>query len=1204
MYPISDLTAFCRKTTGDVPPKLVGASTTVVGSKMYLYGGRLVSERKMVSDIYMFDLETFKWERVAQNPEDDIPQARYFHSADTWRNHLIIFGGMAIKPQSENPEDLCVLNDVRLFDLTNRRWLPAAPLPPDSSLIPNARYAHLSSVTADRLFIIGGQDLANVWLDDVYIFDLNTRMWIQRRDYPRHCGTYRSVAVTADQRVRLPQEEMRGGQAFARLGPAGSRFKVDKAAPPAANATQSDTLIHLPYSAHPTEDYPCDIFLFSNYNFTDVQRELEVFTPLSDGDFTVSDRSASMTGTSFPPGLRFPTGAILGTYFIVAGTYLSQTYQSFSIWALDLINMTWSRIDPGSALASGSWFRSCLWASANKFVVFGNRNGNLVEDYNRRLLSWDHVTCIDLEAFGIYQPPPLVLDIPMQELGLAALEEGLMADFEIICDDGRRIKCSRKLLEDRWPWFKEQRKIFLQAATRALEAMPAVSSQTPLPEVANANRQEQRPDPRITPRAFNLSEPYPITLALLQYFYSMALITPLQHAPAVLSQLLLLSSTYQLTHLQSLVKHAMHRALSYATSVGIYGVSTLCSCRSLQIRALRVVMAYSQKRPAGLRSKADKDASAGGRGSDQNGGGGGGGNGRLDLPGTAARPRGMSDASFMRGPSDMSAPAPRGHVRGSAPEPLTSLSDLQEFGVPHGQSIKRVSDGSMVLPRMNEESRGDFGQLHMPPPPPPPPPPAMPLPQPPAQTPNHAASTDGFSERGRMPPSPLRQPSSPPTVVDHKSASPPPIIRKMPTPLSRPFSVMSQSTEQDLLAIAELLSPTVDASAENDAPVPDNAPVSELEPVPEMYFDEVSATTSVRDSVSSSMSSIYSSYHLPSSASVRSSIYTDSDGASIMGDDLPDPALLYSIHGHNHGGFHLPSRSSLPVPPLDDNRSLSSATSYSSIRTPSLSRHSSVQFINSPPLSPTSSYLPTPIDGPHGGASPQPPNSKLLDVIEEARYGEDQELRRVPSEDAQTITLGTTSSDQSSTFVEPFLMRKPEPRYSPSQSQQRKMPELEKLRINTQTLDAPPSPTSRYGHHSAHPAPMPASPVLSARSSSSGASSHRGSSSGKVGFGKLFGRGDRDKESKKSASSGSSVQPSNQSVMSLDLGPSGLSKAEEKRLKKEAARARTERLAQDLADKAKKRAEAAKAAKSARVKEKTKKPWEEEGGMYEGISYF
>lgn len=48
-----------------------------------LQGGRLVAERRMVSDIYMFDLESFKWERLQQSPEDDIPQARYFHSADT-----------------------------------------------------------------------------------------------------------------------------------------------------------------------------------------------------------------------------------------------------------------------------------------------------------------------------------------------------------------------------------------------------------------------------------------------------------------------------------------------------------------------------------------------------------------------------------------------------------------------------------------------------------------------------------------------------------------------------------------------------------------------------------------------------------------------------------------------------------------------------------------------------------------------------------------------------------------------------------------------------------------------------------------------------------------------------------------------------------------------------------------------------------------
>jgi hypothetical protein len=113
----------------------------------------------------------------------------------------------------------------------------------------------------------------------------------------------------------------------------------------------------------------------------------------------------------------------------------------------------------------------------------------------------------------------------------------------------------------------------------------------PLPELPGAPVDgEPRPDPRLTPRSLHLSEPYPIAMALLQYFYSTALLTPLQHAPAVLSQLLILATTYQIPHLEGLVRHAMHRALSNTTAVGVYEVATLCGSRSLQIRALKTVM--------------------------------------------------------------------------------------------------------------------------------------------------------------------------------------------------------------------------------------------------------------------------------------------------------------------------------------------------------------------------------------------------------------------------------------------------------------------------------------------------------------------------------------------------------------------------------------------------------------------------------------
>jgi len=149
-----------------------------------------------------------------------------------------------------------------------------------------------------------------------------------------------------------------------------------------------------------------------SYQFTDIKRELEVLTPLANGDFRHRDASSSINGPACPQGLRFPAGPILGSHLIIAGTYLAQNFQSFGVWALNLMDMSWSRIDTSSTLATGSWFRSGLWAKANKFIVFGNRQGNFVEDYNRRLLSWDDIAMIDLEAFGIHlRIPTLIISI-------------------------------------------------------------------------------------------------------------------------------------------------------------------------------------------------------------------------------------------------------------------------------------------------------------------------------------------------------------------------------------------------------------------------------------------------------------------------------------------------------------------------------------------------------------------------------------------------------------------------------------------------------------------------------------------------------------------------------------------------------------------------------------------------------------------------
>jgi hypothetical protein len=310
---------------------------------------------------------------------------------------------------------------------------------------------------------------------------------------------------------------------------------------------------------------------------------LESFSPPIVSDFSVRDYSPNLSEIPAPPLLRFPSGAIVGTHFIVAGTCLGQSSQFFSIWALDLITLSWSHIDTGSEVAYGSWFQGQLWRDSNKWIMFGDRNGSVAHDYSQRLSSWDYIAIIDLESFGIYQPPPLEFDLATQELCLTALEESVETDFEFICNDGRKIRCSRKLIEGRWPWFREQMEKLLERVKHAMEALPASVASNRKPQ-DHSTAEDRHLGYRMTSRYLDLGRPYAPTMALLQYFYTLAILTPLQQNPDVLSELLTLSTTYHIPHLTALVKHAMHLSLSESASESIYDAATRCGCHSLKLR--------------------------------------------------------------------------------------------------------------------------------------------------------------------------------------------------------------------------------------------------------------------------------------------------------------------------------------------------------------------------------------------------------------------------------------------------------------------------------------------------------------------------------------------------------------------------------------------------------------------------------------------
>jgi hypothetical protein len=358
-----------------------------------------------------------------------------------------------------------------------------------------------------------------------------------------------------------------------------------------------------------------DIYTFSNSNFTDVKRELQLSS--ADGmhgpngaDMQTTDLTGLMKGApTLPPGLRFPFGAILGHYLIIAGTYLSASVQQFSTWSLDLWTWQWQKID-AMALEKGSWNKAALWEDQAKLVVFGNRDSDLQQDCEcnfpgllplkliqftcldeRRCINFDHLAIIELEIFGVYLPPhPPATKTEYQSLALQILHSSVNCDFEVVCEDGRSIKCSRTILLKRWPWFKAQHDRAQREANELVDAAAQQSSRMDLPVTLSSAR--------LTPRQLHLSEPYPVVLALLEYLYTESLVTTLQHRPPILSALLMISKQYRLDHLTPLVVHAMHERLNETTALGVYEIATLCGCVCLQVRALKIVLVSETKRPS------------------------------------------------------------------------------------------------------------------------------------------------------------------------------------------------------------------------------------------------------------------------------------------------------------------------------------------------------------------------------------------------------------------------------------------------------------------------------------------------------------------------------------------------------------------------------------------------------------------------------
>lgn len=298
------------------------------------------------------------------------------------------------------------------------------------------------------------------------------------------------------------------------------------------------------------------------------------------------------------PELGRPSLVVCGRFLVLAGEGESGEYE---VWALEVgeegvegFASGWRGLEVEDRVRRGRWSCATLWRDT--LLLVGERSGGEVEDTkvrpfltSRSLSSTPtpqlppRLATLDLPSHGIYRTPTPLLPPSLHALALSTLSLSPLSDFNLITTSGTRLSASRSLLSFRWPWFRLQLERFSDVS-KELEWTRRGSS-TPHPYSLAAN-QGTTMGSAVGCRALSMPFGTEVVYALLQYFYTLALETPLQRRLEILGQLLIFAEMDgTVPELRELVVFQLHEKLGNQEGCAeeARDVAVLCRCEGLRV---------------------------------------------------------------------------------------------------------------------------------------------------------------------------------------------------------------------------------------------------------------------------------------------------------------------------------------------------------------------------------------------------------------------------------------------------------------------------------------------------------------------------------------------------------------------------------------------------------------------------------------------
>ncbi|XP_027061882.1 thiohydroximate-O-sulfate sulfur/sulfate-lyase (nitrile-forming) NSP5 [Coffea arabica] len=161
VFDLVERTWSVAEATGDIPPPRVGVSMTSVGDLIYVFAGRDATHKEL-NELYSFDTSSNRWTLLTSG--DTGPENRSYHSIAADGRCLYVFGGCGVSGR---------LNDLWAYDVIDGKWtkFPAA----GENCKPRGGTG--LAVSLGKIWVVYG--FSGVEIDDVHYFDLVEEKWIQ-----------------------------------------------------------------------------------------------------------------------------------------------------------------------------------------------------------------------------------------------------------------------------------------------------------------------------------------------------------------------------------------------------------------------------------------------------------------------------------------------------------------------------------------------------------------------------------------------------------------------------------------------------------------------------------------------------------------------------------------------------------------------------------------------------------------------------------------------------------------------------------------------------------------------------------------------------------------------------------------------------------------------------------------------------------------